>query len=76
MWRDIEKEHPEDCQRVLIWDNYWNEARILTYNDYYKCWDDESGDDVEFELDAVLPQHPDIQRVRYWTELPEGPKSK
>ena len=75
MWKDIEKEHPEDCQRVLVWDEYWLHCRILTYNDFYKCWDDESGDDFEFGLDEVLAEQPDKLRVRYWQSLPERPKN-
>lgn len=76
MWKDIEKERPEDCQRVLVWDNYWNEVKILTYNEYYKCWDDASGDDFELDLDTVLIEKPNKLRVRYWQPLPERPKSE
>lgn len=76
MWKDIEVDKPVDGQRVLVWDEYWLMCRILVYNAYYSCWDDESGDDFELELDAVLVEEPDKLRVRYWQPLPERPKSK
>jgi len=72
-WLDITKEQPKDGERVLVWDNYYGEHEIMTYNEDLKCWDDEYGDEFEVELDAVLPQEPDTLRVKFWMHLPEEP---
>lgn len=69
-WKNVKDGYPEDGH-CLVWDNYFNEARILTCNNYYKCWDDESGDDFEFEWDAKSLGH---LRVEYWAELPNKPE--
>lgn len=70
---DITRIQPFDGERVLVWDNYYGEFRILTYNENEKCWDTEDGDDFEFSVGDVLPQEPYNLRVQYWTELPEEP---
>ena len=50
---------PKDGQRYLVYDSHFNQIVILTYNDFYKCWDD--GDDYYCDFD----------RARYWTEIPK-----
>lgn len=63
-WKNINEEKPNDSQRVLVCDKGWEEVRILTYNDYYKCWDTEDGDDYDCEL----------SRIEWWMPLPEYKK--
>lgn len=60
-WYDINDTLPEDGERCLVW--YRGQAIILTYNDYYKCWDDDEGDDYYLDL-TEAPE---------WTRLPEDP---
>lgn len=48
--------------RCLTW--YNGEVCILWFNHEHECWDDESGDDYEC----------DIESVKYWMPLPEKPK--
>ena len=52
-WKNINKEEPEDSQRVLVCDKGFREVRILTYNDHYKCWDTEDGDDYYCDLNSI-----------------------
>lgn len=59
-WKNINENKPIDGARVLVCDTYFQQVRILTYNEYYECWDGEDGDDRECDLD----------RCPYWTELP------
>lgn len=65
-WKDITKEHPEDGQRVLTWNEYYKECRIQVFNEEYECWDTEDGDDFEYKLTDTI--------IRYWMELPNNPK--
>lgn len=65
-WLDIRKDKPEDGQRVLTWNNYYNEPRIQVYNDECQCWDTEDGDDFEYPID-------DYKRIVYWQPLPGKP---
>ena len=64
-WKNINVETPKDGERVLVWDERFGEVRILTYNDYYKCWDGEDGDDCECALDD--------SRILFWMPLPSRP---
>lgn len=63
-WKNINEEKPNDSQRVLVCDKHFGEVRILTYNDYYKCWDTEDGDDYNCELNSI----------EWWMPLPEYKK--
>lgn len=74
-WISINERKPQDSERVLVWDGYWGEPRILTYNDYYRCWDDESGDDFECELDATENASDDGLRIEFWQSLPDNPSN-
>jgi hypothetical protein len=65
-WLDIRKDKPEDGQRVLTWNNYYNEPRIQVYNEEYQCWDLEDGDDFEYPID-------DYRYIIYWQPLPGKP---
>jgi hypothetical protein len=49
----------------LCFDNYHNQVRVLVFNVYHNCWDDESGDD--FYTDAIG------SRVTHWMPLPNKP---
>lgn len=60
-WKNINEEKPNDSQRVLVCDKRFGEVRILTYNDYYKCWDTEDGDDYDCKLNSI----------EWWMPLPE-----
>lgn len=53
--------YPENNSRVLVWDTYWQQAKIYVCNHNYKCWDDEDGDDCEFKWD--------IDRAPAWCEI-------
>lgn len=50
--------------RVLVWTE--GEIKILCFNHYHECWDDESGDDYFC----------DVEDVECWMELPEEPKTR
>lgn len=65
-WLDIRKDKPEDGQRILTWNNYYNEPRIQVYNEEYQCWDTEDGDDFEYQID-------DHKYIIYWQPLPGKP---
>lgn len=62
-WKNIEKEKPNDGERVLIWNAVWNIVTIQTWNENYQCWDTDDGDDFEWETDLC----------KYWMELPSSP---
>lgn len=55
-----------DSIPCLCWDNYHKQIRVLQYNEYHKCWDDESGDD--YYTDAVGG------KVTHWMPLPSAPE--
>ena len=63
-WNKIKETQPEDGQRVLTWNNLFNEARIQVYDEYYQCWDTEDGDDYECHF----------EEAPYWMPLPENPE--
>ena len=63
-WKNINEEKPNDSQRVLVCDKGFREVRILTYNDHYKCWDTEDGDDYYCDLNSI----------EWWMPLPEYKK--
>ena len=48
--------------RVLVCTE--GEVMILCFNHEHECWDDESGDDYEC----------DVEDVEYWMPLPKEPK--
>lgn len=51
-WKKIEEVgYPEDGEKVVVWDNRFDEARMLYYNGFHECWDNEEGDDYECDLD-------------------------
>ena len=52
---------PKDGERYLVYDSYFDQIVILTYNDFHNCWDDGDGEDYYCDFD----------RARYWTEIPE-----
>lgn len=51
---------PKDKQQCLVCDKYSERVRILTFNEYDGCWDDEDGDDYFCNFD----------RVDFWKPLP------
>lgn len=70
-WNDINEVQPIDGQRVLTWNNRFEEPRIQVYNEEYKCWDTEDGDDSEFDLDETTRNGELI--IQYWKPLPQKP---
>jgi len=74
-WKNINNEQPNDSERVLVWDEYLGEGRILTYNEEYKCWDTEDGDDFEMCLTEHNPMYPDKYRIVWWARI-EKPNTK
>lgn len=74
-WKNIKESSPNDGERVLVWDECWQDGRILTYNEDYQCWDTDDGDDFEMSLDEPQPQHPDKCRVIWWARI-EKPNTK
>lgn len=62
-WKNIHNETPEDGQQVLVYES--PRIVIRVYNEYYKCWDDEEGDDFVSNLE----DHP------LWLPLPNFPKT-
>lgn len=59
LWRNINEVQPNDGERVLVSGKY--EVTIRTFNKTYNCWDDESGDDYDCDLDEF----------NWWLPLPE-----
>ena len=51
---------PQDKQQCLVCDKYEKRVRILTFNAYNECWDDEDGEDYFCDFD----------RVDFWERLP------
>lgn len=70
-WADIKDSQPEDGERVITWNNKFNEARIQVFNRECECWDTEDGDDIEWPLDATTKDGRPI--IQYWQPLPEKP---
>ena len=71
-WINIKNKHPNDGERVLTWDNYFNEQKINIFNETYQCWDTEDGDDFEYELDATLSDGQTLI-IPFWMPLPKKP---
>lgn len=67
-WLDINEIKPDDGQRVLTWNNKYNESLIQVYNEEYRCWDTEDGDEFEFDTDTDI--------IQYWMPLPFKPCGK
>lgn len=64
-WKDARIEFPKEGQRVLIWDNYYNEPCVVTYKidvDGRDTWYDPYYDNY-----IMINYHP------YWMPLPENP---
>lgn len=70
-WINVNDKLPKDGERVLVWHNKYGEVTIQTYNEFYKCWDTEDGDDFDFNVDEVYGG--DVKIVEYWMPLPEKP---
>lgn len=68
-WIDIDEKHPEDGQRVLVWNSKYNDSSIQVFNEEYQCWDTEDGDDFEYAIDEVNNVTHDLN-IRYWHPLP------
>lgn len=49
----------------LCFDEYHNQVRVLVFNIYHNCWDDESGDD--YYTNAIGG------KVTHWMPLPNKP---
>ena len=57
-----DKQHPdvENLHESVLCLVYVNEqVKLLTWNEYHKCWDDENGDDFY------------CNKVDYWMEIPK-----
>lgn len=55
--------------KMYKWNRYGksgitHQVQILVFNHEYQCWDDESGDDHDCDIDDVT----------HWMPLPEPPK--
>ena len=50
-WNDINSTYPEQNTRCLVLHRGW--LRILTWDAYYKCWDDEEEDDYFCDKENV-----------------------
>lgn len=66
-WISIDERKPKHGERVLVWNNRYDEAEITSYNEYHKCWD--------INFDPLLNEACDDGRkaVEYWMPLPEKP---
>lgn len=65
-WKDITVEQPRNEERVLTWNKRFEEARIQVFNKLCECWDEEDGDDYEYDLDTNI--------IQYWMPLPTKPE--
>ena len=65
-WLDIDDITPDDGQRVLTWNKRFEEVRIQVFNKLCECWDEEDGDDYEYDLDTNI--------IQYWMPLPTKPE--
>ncbi len=54
----------EDCD-CLVYDSMFNQKVVRFFNNYYKCWDDEDGDDCFCDGDDG--------RVTHYMHLPSSP---
>ena len=64
-WVSVTERLPDKDGACLCYDAYHRQVRVLTYNEYHGCWDDESGDD--YYTDAIGG------KVTYWMPIPEPP---
>ena len=60
-WIKFSELEPENGQSCLVCDSYHKRVKILIFNKYDECWDDEYGDDWWCNLN----------HVKYWCPLPE-----
>ena len=73
-WIKLEDKFPEDGQKCLVYDNKFGEYCILTYNNYYKCWDTDDGDDFVYNVDDIVERNgKKMLVVTHWMPLPEIP---
>jgi hypothetical protein len=64
-WILVEDRLPESDGSYLCYDEYCRQTRILVFNGFHKCWDDESGDDFYTKLIGG--------NVTHWMPLPPKP---
>lgn len=60
-WILFEEQKPKHEQRCLVRYKPWEDVIILTYNERFECWDDNTGDDYFC----------DFTEVDYWCSLPD-----
>ena len=66
-WISVSEQLPDKDDSYLCYDKYQGMIRVLCYNIYYNCWDDEYGDDVY--TSSVGGQ------VTHWMSLPKRPEN-
>lgn len=52
-WYSVEKDGlpKQDCRCIVLW--FEKETKLLTFNSYEQCWDDDEGDDYYCDIDRV-----------------------
>lgn len=60
-WIKFSEQEPENGQLCLVCDSYRRRVKILIFNKYDECWDDEDGDEYWCDLNYI----------KYWCPLPE-----
>lgn len=63
-WNKTSDVLPEANHAYLVYDTHDNYVKILCYNNYDNCWDDEDADDY----------YCDIDRISHWMDLPNRPE--
>ena len=48
-WIKTKDELPSDGELVICYPQF----KLLVWNEDYECWDDEDGDDIEYEKNGV-----------------------
>lgn len=66
-WINVEDELPKEEGPCLCYDNHHKQIRVLVFNDFHDCWDQEDGDD--YYTDSVGG------KVTHWMKLPELPNN-
>lgn len=49
----LAEQEPEPDERVMVRCNAWSEWHPQVFNNEYKCWDTEDGNDYDFDLDET-----------------------